>query len=459
VKPQSANDAMLSSTTEFLRPQKRKDDVDPDARNQVVHALARLDAWIEAEGFKGWDPYDALNSPALRWAGSRQRLLGIAMVQLLRRSPLNLRPLLGIRKGHNPKAMGLFLSAYAQKFIATRQEGHLEQTRYFFDWLVEHASVGYSGPCWGYNFDWPNRGFLALAGTPTIVNTSFIGLSFLSAEPALGASANQSGLHFPVPPCRTQGKEQWQEADGLTIARTACEFILQDLHALRPRNDEICFSYTPIDRRFVHNANLLGAWLLAAVYARTKEGRLAEAAMAAARFTVRRQRADGSWAYGIAMRDGWVDNFHTGYVLVALNRIASYLDTDEFHPALQAGYEFWKTRMFLSGVVPKYYPDSLYPIDIHSVAQAILTYLEFFDVDPDANECAWRVAAWVVAHMQDPGGFFHYQIRRSYRIRIPYMRWSQAWMQRALTALCAGNNGGQDDARVRPATSLGSVGG
>ncbi len=133
-----------------------------------------------------------------------------------------------------------------------------------------------------------------------------------------------------------------------------------------------------------------------------------------------------------------MDNFHTGYVLVALNRIAACLNTDEFDSIIQAGYEFWKARMFLSDVIPTYYPDRPYPVDIHSVAQAILTFLEFSDVDPDARERASRVASWAIRNMQDAEGFFHYQLRRTYRIQIPYMRWSQAWMQQALTTLCSG---------------------
>jgi hypothetical protein len=394
--------------------------------HSIKTALAKLDEWIEAEGFCGWDPHDALNSPLLRWARKR-RLLGIAAVQLLRRSPVNLRPLVGIRKGFNPKAMGLFVATYAQRFMATKLHEHLERTHYFFTWLVEHASPGYAGPCWGYNFDWPNRDFLAPAGTPTVVNTAFIGLSILSAETTLGTL----GVGFG-----SNGDEQRPTATGLEIARGACEFVLRNLQIFPSAEDEQCFSYTPLDRRFIHNANVLGAWLLAAVYAHTQEEHLAKTAMRAARFTARRQLSDGSWSYGITPRNSWVDNFHTGYVLVGLRRVAAYLHTGELDSAIQTGYQFWKTRLFESNCIPKYYPDRVYPVDIHSVAQAILTFLEFSDVDPDAMERAWEVALWAIRNMQDEKGFFHYQLRQSYRIRIPYMRWSQAWMQRALTALC-----------------------
>jgi len=400
---------------------------------EVAHALERLDAWIEQQEFRGWDPHDALNSALLRRVARDNRTVGMALVQLLRRSPVNLRSLLGIYRGHNPKAMGLFLTTYAQRFKSKRQEVDLRQARFFRDWLIGHASSGYAGPCWGYNFDWPNRAFFARAGTPTIVNTSFIGLSFLDSETALNELRN---LHEPEANVSNDLVEEISPpADGLAVARGACEFILHDLNVLRSSDKEICFSYTPLDRRFVHNANALASWLLAAVYARTGEGKLAEKALAAVRFTVSRQESDGSWQYGVDGHDRWVDNFHTGYVIVALKHVARLLQSHEFDASVSKGYQFWKKRMFVDDLIPKYYPDRVYPIDVHCVAQAILTYLEFSDVDPNALTQADRLCRWAIANLQDPQGFFHYQIHRFHRVRVPYMRWGQAWMQLALTKL------------------------
>jgi hypothetical protein len=57
------------------------------------------------------------------------------------------------------------------------------------------------------------------------------------------------------------------------------------------------------------------------------------------------------------------------------------------------------------------------------------------DVDPRALEWAHMVAHWTIKNLRDPRGFFHYQRRRFYTVRIPYMRWSQAWMMYALSRL------------------------
>lgn len=432
----SANEALQIREDGVPQSRRYPDCAGPDELNQVVSAFARLNEWLEGEDFQGWDPYDALNSPLLRGAG-RQRLLGIAFVQLLRRSPINLRPLLRIPKGCNPKAMGLFLATYAHKFLSTRKQGDLKWARFFHDWLIENISPGYAGACWGYNFDWPNRGFVAPAGTPTIVNTVFIALSFLHSERVFEYS-----VQFPdwTEHERFEARQEdgdGRNAEGVSVARSACNFILHDLNVLRPNSEELCFSYTPIDHRFVHNANMLGAQLFSTVYVRTGESQLAELALAAARFTARRQRPDGSWPYGIARRDKWVDNFHTGYVLVALKQVAAHLGTHEFDHVIGKGYTFWKKEMFLSEVVPKFYPQRIYPIDIHSVAQAVLTWIEFSDIDPCAIPRAWQLALWAIEEMQDETGFFYYQLHRTHRIRIPYMRWSQAWMQRAFTCLLA----------------------
>src|SRR5262249_29596767 len=141
---------------------------------------------------------------------------------------------------------------------------------------------------------------------------------------------------------------------GLDVARSSCEFILRDLQRLRPSSDELCFSYTPLDSRWVHNANILGASLLAAVAAETSENTLRDAALAAARYTARRQHTNGSWPYGENPQDKWVDNFHTAYVLVCLKKISHYLSTDAFERHLSAGYSYWTSHMFLPDGQPKY---------------------------------------------------------------------------------------------------------
>jgi len=72
---------------------------------KIKLSIKRLKRYVEAEDFRGYDPYDALNAP-IDFHKFGKWLPAIA-TQLQKRNPVNLRPFLGIRKGINPKAFGL----------------------------------------------------------------------------------------------------------------------------------------------------------------------------------------------------------------------------------------------------------------------------------------------------------------------------------------------------------------
>ena len=84
---------------------------------------------------------------------------------------------------------------------------------------------------------------------------------------------------------------------------------------------------------------------------------------------------------------------------------------------------------------PRYFHNRTYPIDIHSVAQSIITLLAFRDFDAINVELAHIVANWAMENMWDREGYFYYQVQPFYKNRISYMRWSQAWMLLALSTL------------------------
>ena len=95
-------------------------------------------------------------------------------IQIQKRNPINIRPLIGIKKGFNPKGMGLFLKAYCLLYLKTKDNSYKEKADFLFSWLRENYSEGYSGYAWGYNFDWANPGGILKAYTPSVVVTSFV---------------------------------------------------------------------------------------------------------------------------------------------------------------------------------------------------------------------------------------------------------------------------------------------
>jgi hypothetical protein len=289
--------------------------------------------------------------------------------------------------------------------------------------LLELKLKGWDGAAWGYNFDWQSRIFYAPRGTPTIVPTAFAVRALIEGA----AAFNDPGY--------------------LNTARDACEFITRKLMHNAGTDGEVFFSYIPKSQTCVYNASLLGAEALARVGTLTGEHAFFDAAMSAARYIVKQQRADGSWMYGAGEKQNWIDSFHTAYMLSSLAAImrCSEIAEREFKAALRRGYDFWRARFFLANGWPKYYDDRVYPVDTHAAAAAIITLLDVRQFSDDALPQARKIAYWSIENLRDNAGFFFYQLRRFRTIRTPFMRWTQAWMLYALTRLLEAESDSQPE--------------
>jgi hypothetical protein len=190
-----------------------------------------------------------------------------------------------------------------------------------------------------------------------------------------------------------------------------------------------------LGRDEIHNANLLGAAFLCRVGRLSGERRFFEPALEAARYSVARQHNDGSWHYGEAPSQQWIDNFHTGFNLVALRRICEYGQTAEFESSLRRGFDFFRAHFFRKDGAPRYFYDATYPIDIHSVAQSLITLTELRDLGEDNGDLARAVLGWALRNMWDRRGYFYFQEHPHFTVRTSFMRWSQAWMLLALATL------------------------
>ena len=171
------------------------------------------------------------------------------------------------------------------------------------------------------------------------------------------------------------------------------------------------------------------------VYKFTQDERFKEVAVAVARYSVTKQMEDGSWFYGESSTQRWIDNFHTGYNLSALKNIDRHLGTSEFHSSCKRGLDFYLSRFVRPDGAPRYYHDHTYPIDIHCVAQTILTLLEAGSTYPNTLAMVDKVYNWAMHHMWCGAGYFYYRKLRVCKVRTSYMRWSQAWMLKALANL------------------------
>jgi hypothetical protein len=373
-----------------------------DERSSFIEPLHAVLDWARSRDFKGNDPHDLLESPFLKNVSSSN--LRLAFLQLGRRSPIDLRPIFRVPPMENPKALALFIAGLeCAKQQATTDWCELSSQLTARMFALQNVNGG-----WGYPFAWQSRTHYLPANTPTVVCTAFCGNALLDV---LIGTDDRSGSAYP----------KLREA-----ILNACSYITTRL----PRTPDGGFGYAENDPQIVFNATALAAAFLARVGEIFEDDDAISFALQSAKFVIRYQEKSGAWKYGLEATQTWSDSFHTGYVLDSLHTIGYALNDNDILLSAERGFEYYRKHFFLNDGTPKYYDNKTYPIDTHSAAQAIITLLRF-----DDRDMAERVATWTIDHMQAKDGHFYYQKTRLYTNPIAYMRWSNAWMFRALSTL------------------------
>ena len=380
-------------------------------KENILESIKSLDGWLVDNDFQAYDPFDGLNAKWLRPFTFGNPFLRIVLQQGVRRLPLNIRPLVGVKKDYSSKGMGFLARGYLRIHAATGDPQYKQKAVDCLDWLLGNQCPGYSGACWGNHFDYQSRVFYLPKGVPTVVWVSLIGHAFMEAYDEIG------------------------DHRYLETAVSSCEHILNDLETI-PDGDDVCISYIPKEKKQVHNANTLAASLLARVYGKTDNLSYLNLAEKAINYTAKYQRDDATWYYGEKSNLHWVDNFHTAYVL---DSIKYYIEGsgDKRHLAgMMRGYQYWKKAFFDDDRIPRYYNFKTIPLDIQCCSQAIDTLVFFNDMDPDNLELAVRVAEWTIENMQDSSGYFYFRkYNNGITNKTPTLHWGQATMLCALGGL------------------------
>jgi hypothetical protein len=379
-------------------------------KSVLEESIRRLEKWVEDHDYKGYDPADGLTS-FLRPLTLGNLFLDRLLQQLIWRSPINLRPLLGVKPLDSCIGRGYMAWGYLTMLKLTGDDQYKDRAIACLTWLEENRAPGFSEYSWGKMFDFASRGGRQGKYEPITVWTSLIGQAFLEAYESIG------------------------EKRYLDVAKSICSWIIE-----RPRNQTdagFCINYTPFGKGdcTIHNQSMLAAAMLARTYKLTGKDEYLEVAREAIKYTCTRQLPDGSWYYGEEPKYHWIDNFHTGYNLDALKCYIENTDDRTYEENLKKGFDFFKRSFFESTGRPKYYHNRAYPIDIQCASQAIETLANFASYDESSLALGVKVAKWTIENMQGRMGHFYFMRYPRITLKVPMIHWGQGTMFKALALL------------------------
>lgn len=361
---------------------------------------------IEETRLAGVDPYDALRSPRLPgFVRDSARLRQLA-VQLRKLIPFDLAPLLGIEPFIMAKTVGCFLAGEARKIEAgvTEPSAGTETVSALVD-VLDRCEGDAGGGAWGYEFDVQTRWAFYPKGSANLIATVFVARGLLEAGSALG--------------------------DERLIAR-AYESVDFLVHTLWDEEGEF-FRYTPGSGTLIHNANYLGAGLVAAAGRIRDDAFLSSIASRALATSRSAQRMEGWWPYGQGAGLEWIDSFHTAYNLDGL-LTAMLCGVDGAADSFRLGMTDWRTHFFDRDGRPYYYRDKPGPAEIHSAATAVDVLARWAVLSGDAR-LARTVAAWVRDNLIAPDGTTMYRSGGLIPDRRHFVRWGDAHWALALGSL------------------------
>lgn len=364
--------------------------------------VTRMHDWFVSQNYKGIDPYQ-VDEKAFAILKNFPLFPTIRRVLKPFHSKIPSSAFSKFPPIYHPKAIGLIIAGNSYLYRMTGDNSLLTENNQLLQILASLKNPKFGNACWGHPFEWgqnPRYPF----NTPLVcVQTPVI----------------QSLLDY---------YDVSKNEDALNLAKSAVQWIVDDVEK-DDFGESMSLHNSPLTTDHVHNSNIMAAALFYRFNNICENHLLTKNADKLIRFTIKSQNPDGSWNYSDSSPT--IDNRHTGFVLSALSKICQYNPDAEIKKSLDLGSEYYYNHLFEDGI-PKWSPDQAYPVDIHDVAQAIIT-----SIDLRNYPLADGIIEFAVENMSNGKDCFYYKLFENGDVnKAIFIRWSQSWMYYALCKLC-----------------------
>jgi hypothetical protein len=331
--------------------------------------------------------------------------LNIAVQEIVKRAPVNVRPLFFIEQRRNFKGIALFALANFRTYDLFGAERYLQEATTLCDWLLNNQSGAYPEFCGGHQHAIQQVDATVPARSPDIVSTSY---------------AVRALLRYA----------EHEQSAGAAVT-SAADFIRNRLES-----QEIAagrrIKYRPGDEgdAWVLDANALGARLLLDSYAWTGEDSALETATDILDYVAANQTDYGGWMYAepASASHRTMDNYHNGFIIESFARYREVTGSTRFDDVLDRAASFYRSVLYDETGAPNWTENRSFPKDIHAAAQGIVTFSQL-----GQPSFAGRILRWTLENLYAGDGRFYYQKRLGYTKRFTLVRWCQAWMAHALS--------------------------
>lgn len=307
--------------------------------------------------------------------------------------------------------MACVLECYLELYKTDPSESLKKRIDFYSKWLVENAIKNNGSFSWGTPFTWKSGETIYELGTGFNVVTAWTASAFFSKY------------------------ECFKDAESESTLKAIYLFFTDVLERTEVAPDQVCFSYSPLKKDFIHNANLFASEFLIR-YGKTfgvKEA--VDLGMKGVNYSISQVLEDGSLAYygkESPYHSAFNDSYHCSYEIRMLHSIWKLTDDPKISEAYRNYLNYFKNNFYSKGLIPLRKGES-YPVDITSQAETMILFSQLAPDHDGLNSYLIETVQSTITHFQTPKGYFKYkQLNSKTTIGMPYIRWSQGWMALAL---------------------------
>ncbi len=367
--------------------------------NKIYDVIANMHHWFVENEYKGVDPYQIdekasgliKKMPFLKYIRKALKPFHV----FIPKSTFTSFP-----KIYHPKAIGLIIGGNAFLYHLTKNKELLAENNYLINLLKELRNKDYKHHAWGSPFEWGSNPRYPV-NTPAICLISPIGNALID--------------YYEIA----------KDKEVLELCNDIALHITEENGYKEIDEETICLYYSPLDKNEVYNSNALAAKFLFRLNNYNKSEEQLTIAKKICNYVIQGQNPDGSWVY--SNTSDIIDNRHTGFILESFASIQCSWKNNALAHAYVKGLNFYKKTLTDKGL-PRWSPEKTYPLDIHDVAQAIITFTETKDI-----EMAKFIADYAIENMSNSKDEFYFKLFKNGKTnKNVFIRWGQAWMYYAL---------------------------